>query len=147
MLQEWQHAMAEEIAALEWTDTWDLMPYSPRVRSLVSGSIRLRLALMVLLSAIRLVSLLMVFNRSKVVIMIRLLLMLLIWPLFALFLLWLLFESGPSLSLMWRMHFLNCEMRKDVYLRPPLGYSIPGSMVCHLRWSLYGLKQASRAWF
>jgi hypothetical protein len=28
---EWQHAMAEKIAALEQTDTWDLMPYPPRV--------------------------------------------------------------------------------------------------------------------
>jgi hypothetical protein len=38
------------------------------VRLLVSGSIRLRLALMVLLSAIKLVSLLVVFSRSKVMI-------------------------------------------------------------------------------
>jgi hypothetical protein len=29
---EWQHAMAEEIAALERTDTWDLVPCPPRVR-------------------------------------------------------------------------------------------------------------------
>jgi hypothetical protein len=65
---EWQHTMVEEIAALEWTSTWDL----------VSGSIRLRLALMVLLSAIRLVLLLVVFSRSKVEIMMRLLLLLLI---------------------------------------------------------------------
>jgi hypothetical protein len=28
---EWQHAMAEEIAALERTGTWDLMPCPPRV--------------------------------------------------------------------------------------------------------------------
>jgi hypothetical protein len=26
---EWQHAMAEEIAALERTDTWDLVPCAP----------------------------------------------------------------------------------------------------------------------
>jgi hypothetical protein len=31
---EWQHAMVEEIAALERTGTWDLVPYSPRVRSI-----------------------------------------------------------------------------------------------------------------
>jgi hypothetical protein len=48
------------------------------IRLLVSGSIRLRLALMILLSAIRLVLLLVVFSRSKVVIMMKLLLMLLI---------------------------------------------------------------------
>jgi hypothetical protein len=48
------------------------------VRSLVSRSIRLRLTLIVLLSVIRLVSLLVVFSISKVMIMMRLLLMLLI---------------------------------------------------------------------
>jgi hypothetical protein len=30
---------------------------------------------------------------------------------------------------------------------PPLEYSIPEGMVCHLRHSLYDLKQAPRAWF
>jgi hypothetical protein len=29
---EWQHVMVEEIAALERTDTWDLVPCPPRVR-------------------------------------------------------------------------------------------------------------------
>jgi hypothetical protein len=48
------------------------------VRSLVSGSIRLRLALMVLMSDIMLVSLLVVFSRSMGVIMMRLLFLLLI---------------------------------------------------------------------
>jgi hypothetical protein len=31
---EWQHVMAEEIAALEWTDTWDFVPCPPHVRSI-----------------------------------------------------------------------------------------------------------------
>jgi hypothetical protein len=43
--------------------------------------------------------------------------------------------------------FLNGELREDVYMRPPLGYSVPEGMVCHLRCSRYGLKQAPRAWF
>jgi hypothetical protein len=43
--------------------------------------------------------------------------------------------------------FLNGELREDVYMRPPLGYSVPEGMICHLRRSLYGLKQAPRAWF
>jgi hypothetical protein len=30
--QEWQHAMAKEIAALERTGTWELVPCPPRVR-------------------------------------------------------------------------------------------------------------------
>jgi hypothetical protein len=58
---EWQHAMVEEIAALERTDTWDLVPcHHVFVLSLISGFIRLRLALMVLLSTIRLILLLLV---------------------------------------------------------------------------------------
>jgi hypothetical protein len=48
------------------------------VRSLVSGYINLRLALMVLLSDIRLVLLLVVFSKSMVEIMMRLLLLMLI---------------------------------------------------------------------
>ena len=32
--QEWQHAMAEEIVALERTSTWDLVPLPPHVTSI-----------------------------------------------------------------------------------------------------------------
>jgi hypothetical protein len=41
--------------------------------------------------------------------------------------------------------FFNGELRDDIYMRPPPGYSVPEGMVYHLRRSLYGLKQASRA--
>jgi hypothetical protein len=43
--------------------------------------------------------------------------------------------------------FLNGELREDVYMHPPPRYSIPEGMVCHLRRSLYGFKQAPRALF
>jgi hypothetical protein len=43
--------------------------------------------------------------------------------------------------------FLNGELREDVYMRPPPGYSVPEGMICHICCSLYGLKQAPRAWF
>jgi hypothetical protein len=43
--------------------------------------------------------------------------------------------------------FLNGELCEDVYMRPPPGYSVPEGMFCHLRRSLYSLKQAPRVWF
>jgi hypothetical protein len=87
--------------------------------------------LMFLLSAIKLILLL--------VIMMRFLLLLLIWSLFTLFLSWLLFENNPSLSLMWRMYFLMVNLRNDVYMCPPPGYSVTEGMIYHLRRSLYDL--------
>jgi hypothetical protein len=36
--------------------------------------------------------------------------------------------------------FLNGELREEVYVQPPSGYSIPDGMVCRFRRSLYGLK-------
>ena len=38
--------------------------------------------------------------------------------------------------------FLNGELREEVYMHPSLGYTIPDGMVCRLRRSFYSLKQA-----
>jgi hypothetical protein len=38
--------------------------------------------------------------------------------------------------------FLNGEPRENVYMRPPPGYYVSEGIVCHLRRSFYGLKQA-----
>jgi hypothetical protein len=43
--------------------------------------------------------------------------------------------------------FLNGDLCDDVYIRSPPGYYVPEGMICHLRHSLYGLKQTPRAWF
>jgi hypothetical protein len=74
---EWQHVMVEEIAALERTSTWDLVPCPPCVH-LITYKWVYKVKTRCLLNAIRLVLLLVVFNRSKVEIMMRLLLLLLI---------------------------------------------------------------------
>lgn len=41
--------------------------------------------------------------------------------------------------------FLNAEVEEDIYMELPDGYGQPG-MVCKLRKSLYGLRQAPRNW-
>jgi hypothetical protein len=43
--------------------------------------------------------------------------------------------------------FRNGELCEDIYMHPPHAYSVHKGMVCHLHCSLYGIKQAPRAWF
>src|SRR5207248_3896346 len=41
--------------------------------------------------------------------------------------------------------YLAGELEEDIYMHPPEGYNSQGKY-CHLRKSIYGLKQAARVW-
>ena len=45
--------------------------------------------------------------------------------------------------------FLNGELEENVFMAQPKGFVVSGKehMGCHLRRSIYGLKQASRQWY
>ncbi|WVZ85688.1 hypothetical protein U9M48_032583 [Paspalum notatum var. saurae] len=43
--------------------------------------------------------------------------------------------------------FLHGDLHEEVYMHPPPGVDVPPGYICRLRRALYGLKQASRAWF
>ena len=38
--------------------------------------------------------------------------------------------------------FLNGDLSEEVYMQPPPGFSVESNKVCHLRCTLYGIKQA-----
>uniref|UniRef100_A0A8I6YDX8 Reverse transcriptase Ty1/copia-type domain-containing protein n=1 Tax=Hordeum vulgare subsp. vulgare TaxID=112509 RepID=A0A8I6YDX8_HORVV len=45
--------------------------------------------------------------------------------------------------------FLNIDLEEDVYMKQPKGFIMEGkeNMGCHLKKSIYGLRQASRQWY
>jgi hypothetical protein len=140
---EWQHTMVEESVALEQTDMWDLVPCPSCVRLITcmwvykvkthsDGSLQRYKARLVARG----------FQQEQG---------------------WDYDETFAPIAHMTTIHsllvvasvrewsisqldvkndFLNGELRDNVYMRPPPGYSIPEGMVCHIRRSLYDLKQA-----
>jgi hypothetical protein len=130
---EWQLAMAEEIAALEHTGTWDLVFPPPgvhpitckwvyKIKTRSDGSIKRYKA--------RLVARGFQLEQGRdydetfalvahMTIVCTLLVMALVHH-------W----SVSHLDV--QNAFLNDELREEVYMKPPLGYSIPDGMVCHL---------------
>ncbi|WVZ75773.1 hypothetical protein U9M48_023805 [Paspalum notatum var. saurae] len=129
--------MAEEIAALE-RSTWDLVPSPSHVRPITCKWVyKVKTRSMDLLSAIRLVLLLVVSTEhgrdydetfAPVAHMI--------------------FGSSSVVQILdVKNAFLNGELREEVYVQPPPRCWGTEGMVCRLRRSLYGLKRAPRAWF
>ena len=43
--------------------------------------------------------------------------------------------------------FLNGDITESIYMQQPQGFSTNPSLVCRLKKSLYGIKQAPRAWY
>jgi hypothetical protein len=143
-----QHAMGEEIAALERTGTWDLVPRPPRVHPITCKwvyKVKTRYDGSLERYKTRLVArgFQQEHGRDYDETFTPVAHMTIIRTLLTVDFVW-----GWSISqLDVKNVFLNGELREDVYMRPPPGYSVPEGMVCHLRRSLYGLKQAPRAWF
>jgi hypothetical protein len=145
---EWQHAMAEEIASLERTVTWDLVPYPLRVRSITckwvykvktpsDGSLEWYKARLVARGFQQ------EHDRDYDETFAPVAHMTTIHTLLAVA-----SVQGWSISqLDVKNAFLNGELHEDIYMRPPPGYSVPEGMICHHHHSLYGLKQAPQAWF
>jgi hypothetical protein len=145
---DWQRAMAEEIAALERTGTWNLVPLPPQVTPITckwvykiktrsDGSIERYKARLVARG----------FQQEQgrdydetfapVTHMTTVRTLLAVASV----------RQWSISQLDVKNAFLNGELREEVYMQPPPGYFVLDGMVCRLRRSLYGLKQAPRAWF
>jgi hypothetical protein len=144
---EWQHAMAEEIAALERTGTWDLVPCPPIVRPITCkwvSKVKTRSNGSLERYKARLVArgfqqeqgrdydeTFAPFDHMTTIHTLLVVASVREW-------------SISQLDV--KNVLLKGELRKNVYMRPPPGYSVSDGMVCHFHRSLYGLKQAPRAW-
>ncbi|CAM8905728.1 unnamed protein product [Rhodiola kirilowii] len=143
--EEWQHAMAEKIAAFERTGTWDLMHLPDGVRPITckwiytikthsNGSLERYKARLVALGFQQ------EYRRDYEETFTHVAHMTTIHTLLAAA-----FIRQSISQLNVKNVFLNGELWEEVYMRPPHGYLVLEGMVCRLRHSLYGLKQAPRA--
>ena len=145
---EWQLAMAEEIAALERTGTWDLVPLPSHARPITcewvykiktrsDGSLERYKARLVARGFQQ------EYGRDYDETFAPVAHMTTVRTLLAVASV----RAWSISQLDVKNVFLNGELREEVYMRPPPGYLVLEGMVCRLRRSLYVLKQAPRAWF
>jgi hypothetical protein len=147
-IHEWQLAMIEELAALDRTGTWDIVPLPShavpitckwvfKVKTKSDGSVERYKARLVARG----------FQQSQgrdydetfapVAHMTTVRTMI-----------------AVAATRSWKIHqmdvknaFLHGNLNEEVYMKPPPGVEVPSGSVCRLRRALYGLKQAPRAWF
>jgi hypothetical protein len=147
-IAEWQLAMAEELAALDRTRTWDIVPLPShavpitckwifKVKTKSDGSMERYKACLVARG----------FQQAQG------------WDFDEKFALVAHITTVQTLIVVaaissWTISqmdiknaFLHGDLHKEVYMYPPPGAYAPSGLVCRLRRALYGLKQAPRAWF
>ena len=145
---EWQHAMAEEIHALERTGTWDLVPLPTGVRPITckwvykvkthsDGSLVRYKARLVARGFQQ------EYGRDYDETFAPVAHMTTVRTLLAVAAV----RQWSISQLDVKNAFLNGELREVVYMQPPPGYTVSDGTVCRLRRALYGLKQAPRTWF
>jgi len=145
---EWQSAMSEELAALDRTGTWEIVPLPPhavpitckwvfKIKTKSDGSLERYKARLVARG----------FQQTQgrdydetfapVAHMTTVRTMI-----------------AVAASCSWTISqmdvknaFLHGDLHEEVYMQPPPGVDAPPGYVCRLRRALYGLKQAPRAWF
>ena len=147
-IPEWQSAMSEELAALDRTGTWDLVPLPSHVVPITSkwvfkiktksdGSIERYKARLVARGFQQ------TQGRDYDETFAPVAHMTTVRTLVAVAA-----SSSWTISQMdVKNAFLHGDLREEVYMHPPPGVDAPPGYVCRLRRALYGLKQAPRAWF
>ncbi|KAL0331149.1 UNVERIFIED_CONTAM: Retrovirus-related Pol polyprotein from transposon RE2 [Sesamum angustifolium] len=144
---EWEKAMAEELKALEINNTWEVTSLPAGKKTIGSrwvyklklnpdGSVNRHKARLVAkgYNQIEGVDYMESFSPVAKTVTVRIFL-------------------GIALAYSWPVHqldinnaFLHGFLDEQVYMSPPDGYPVQPGQVCKLKWSLYGLKQASRQW-
>jgi len=147
-IPEWQLAMTEELAALDRTGTWDIVPLPSgavpitckwvfKVKTKSDGSIERYKARLVARGFQQTQGIDYDETFAPVAHMTTVRTLIAVAA-----------SSSWTISQMdVKNAFLHGDLHEEVYMHPPPGVDAPSGHVCRLRRALYGLKQAPRAWF
>ena len=147
-IPEWQLAMSEELAALDRTGTWDLVPLPPhaipitckwvfKIKTKSDGSIERYKARLVARGFQQTQGLDYDETFAPVAHMTTVRTLIAVAA----------SCSWPISQMDVKNAFLHGDLHEEVYMQPSPGVHAPSGYVCRLRRALYGLKQAPRAWF